>query len=51
MRFSALIGLAAAAFQTVSAAACTSNLLIDNFAKWSTNTNSLASWTSGMSQL
>jgi hypothetical protein len=48
MRFSALLGLAAAAVQTVSAAVCASNLLIDNFAKYSTNTNSLASWTSGM---
>ncbi|KAK7924459.1 hypothetical protein PG985_006513 [Apiospora marii] len=30
----------------VASAACSSNLLIDNFSTWSTNTNTLGSWTS-----
>lgn len=29
-------------------AACSSNLIIDNFSKWSTNTNLLNTYTSGM---
>jgi hypothetical protein len=45
MRTSTLIGLAAA-FSTHVYAACQSATKIDDFAKWSTNANSLGEWTS-----
>jgi hypothetical protein len=47
MRTSILIGLAAT-FASQAYAACSSALKIDDFSKWSTNTNSLGQWTSGM---
>jgi hypothetical protein len=47
MRNYALIGLVAA-FASGASAACNSALKIDDFSKWSSNTNSLGSWTSGM---
>jgi hypothetical protein len=50
MRTSTLIGLAAA-FSTHVYAACQSATKIDDFAKWSTNANSLGEWTSGMETL
>lgn len=39
-------GVLAGAFSATTSAQCTSNLLIDNFAQWSSNANSLGSWTS-----
>ncbi|KAF2643732.1 glycoside hydrolase/deacetylase [Massarina eburnea CBS 473.64] len=45
MRGITLIGLAAA-FATRASAACSSALKIDDFSKWSSNTNALDSWTS-----
>ncbi|KAJ4325771.1 hypothetical protein N0V94_000531 [Neodidymelliopsis sp. IMI 364377] len=45
MRTSILIGLAAG-FASQAYAACSSALKIDDFSKWSTNTNALGSWTS-----
>lgn len=46
MRTFTLIGLAAGFVSGVSAA-CSSALKIDDFSKWSSNTNSLGQWTSG----
>ncbi|KAF2475117.1 glycosyl hydrolase [Lindgomyces ingoldianus] len=45
MRTFTLIGLAAGLASTVSAA-CSAALKIDDFSKWSSNTNSLGEWTS-----
>ncbi|KAF3046949.1 hypothetical protein E8E12_009127 [Didymella heteroderae] len=45
MRSSILIGLAAG-FASQAYAACSSALKIDDFSKWSSNTNSLGQWTS-----
>ncbi|RYP91260.1 hypothetical protein DL770_002652 [Monosporascus sp. CRB-9-2] len=39
-------GLAAALFGEAVRAACSSNLVIDNFSRWASNTNSLDYWTS-----
>jgi hypothetical protein len=50
MRTSTLIGLAAA-FASGASAACSAALKIDDFSKWSSNTNSLNSWTSGLYHL
>jgi hypothetical protein len=47
MHISNIIGLAANLLSGVSAAACSSPMTIDNFSKWSTNTNSLGEYTSG----
>jgi peptidoglycan/xylan/chitin deacetylase (PgdA/CDA1 family) len=46
MRTSTLIGLAAA-FSAHVHAACQGATKVDDFSKWSSNTNSLGSWTSG----
>lgn len=40
-------GFLAALSASVASAACSSNLVIDNFARQSTNTNNLGGWTSG----
>jgi len=45
MRVYSVIGLAAA-FASGASAACSAALKIDDFSKWSSNTNSLNSWTS-----
>ena len=43
-----VVGLAALwAASTASAAACTSNMLIDNFVKWTAGTNNLDSQNGG----
>lgn len=47
MRTFTLIGLTAA-FSSQVLAACTQKLKIDDFSKWSSNTNSLGEYTSGM---
>jgi len=47
MRNYALIGLVAV-FAGSTSAACNLALKIDDFSTWSSNTNSLGSWTSGM---
>jgi hypothetical protein len=47
MRTSTLIGLAAA-FTSQVYAACQSATKIDDFSKWSSKTNSLGEWTSGL---
>jgi hypothetical protein len=41
---SLLVGILA---QQGSAAVCNSNLMIDDFSKWSSKTNSLGQWASG----
>jgi hypothetical protein len=46
MRSTILIGLAAG-FASQAYAACSSALKIDDFSKYSSNTNSLGQWTSG----
>jgi peptidoglycan/xylan/chitin deacetylase (PgdA/CDA1 family) len=50
MRTSTLIGLAAA-FSTHVYAACQGATKVDDFSKWSSNTNSLGQWTSGMTDI
>ncbi|KAJ4351668.1 uncharacterized protein N0V89_007011 [Didymosphaeria variabile] len=50
MRSFTLMGLAAA-FATEVSAACSSALTIDNFSKYSSNTNSLGEWTSDDSSM
>jgi len=47
MYTSTLIGLVAA-FAAQAFAACSGPTKIDDFSKWSTKTNSLGEWTSGM---
>ena len=46
MRSTVLFGLAAG-FASQAYAACSSALKIDDFSKYSSNTNSLGQWTSG----
>jgi hypothetical protein len=46
MRTTTLIGFAAA-FATQAFAACSSALKVDDFSKWSSNTNSLNEYTGG----
>jgi outer membrane murein-binding lipoprotein Lpp len=47
MRTTTLIGFAAA-FATQAFAACSSALKVDDFSKWSSNTNSLNEYSSGL---
>lgn len=47
MRSSVVVAFAAG-FASQAYAACSSALKIDDFSKYSSNTNSLDSWTSGM---
>jgi hypothetical protein len=41
------LGLIKAVESGSGAAACTSNLLVDDYARWSSNLNTLGQWTSG----
>jgi hypothetical protein len=50
MHTSTLIGLAAILARGAFAA-CSGPLKIDDFSRWSSNTNSLNSWTSGKNQI
>lgn len=49
MRSSVVVAFAAG-FASQAYAACSSALKIDDFSKYSSNTNSLNSWTSGMTE-